>query len=448
MGQSPSDQDVLARRTEDTVLRRMPVSALCAFYRSSAEGPVMIVAPLDACRTVPAVLPEWSVAPQFTRTYEGGHGLKRLVRDDMTRVFIDAPVFTKAGGTLSGLNALWKDLRERRWRGIVLIGLRPDVFGRVRCERVETSGEPRVVEPSRELGRLVPLPSNAEENEVDRFLNLEFVGLTGPALEVRQNIKLTAGTRARSPVLVQGESGTGQKLVARLIHRLGTGELSGEPVWVMCEAVRDGEMELELCGCVPGAKAEAPAGRVGAFTRAGSGTVFIDDVACLSMGDQARLIKILTDGRYTPVGGATSIEFEARLIAATRSELLRLVADGKFRRDLHYRLAALPIRTPALREIPQDIPAIARHLWAQVLAENVTGRDRETLTKQLIGRIDDEVARVLITYDWPGNARELHSYLVRVLTLAREDPKNCDVALFRGALGAGLIPDAGNGTDR
>jgi DNA-binding NtrC family response regulator len=209
-------------------------------------------------------------------------------------------------------------------------------------------------------------------------------------------------------VLILGESGTGKELVARAIHHQSARH-AGPFVPVNCAAIPDTLLESELFGHEKGAFTGADRKRRGLFVEADGGTLFLDEIGDLSPQLQAKLLRSLQERSIRPVGGQQDIRLDLRVIAATHRDLPALVRDGKFREDLYYRLAVLPLRLPSLRERSEDILLLAGHFLARACA---------ALGKTLEG-FDAEASAWLVAHRWPGNVRELENVVERAATLAR-----------------------------
>ncbi len=217
-----------------------------------------------------------------------------------------------------------------------------------------------------------------------------------------------AGTRAT--VLVRGETGTGKELIARAIHA-NSNDAHAPFVAVNCAALPAMLLESELFGHVRGAFTGATGDRKGRFALAGRGTIFLDEIGDTSLDLQAKLLRVLQEREYYPVGADRAEHTEARVLAATHRDLEALVAKGSFRADLYYRLRIVEIALPPLRERAADIPLLARHF--ALLASKAAGKAVPLISPEAIQR--------LITHDWPGNVRELENCLVRALILASGD---------------------------
>jgi hypothetical protein len=442
MGQPGFDEFVVYWGPIDDRPKEAPWSGIAEVCQASAVGPVVIVTPVSQLDAVCQRVPGWDGSGHLVAVYRGKKGLNALVKKRARLLCVDAAnkdfTYKDVTGAMKGITPLRLGQNAKGWHGVILIGLSEEVFSELREDSLPAvRHEPRSRPKGFELGPPYVPPPGTEEDGTEEYpadVDWEFIGQSSSAADVKQRIALVA--REHYPVLVWGEAGTGQKLVARLIHRLARPHEPGRMTSIICAAIAPGRMEAEWCGCVAGACPWAVTGREGAFALSCGGTVYLDDIADLSMGDQAKLVRILTDRRFRLVGGTESVKLEARVIAGTRKNLQARVDAGTFRRDLYDRLNTFPIRTPALRSVPEDIPGIARHLWAQVLAECSHPPDGRVSASQLMGLIDEEVGRLLASVPWPGNARQLHSFLSRVHTLALKDDKSAGIHLVRCALGA------------
>jgi DNA-binding NtrC family response regulator len=214
----------------------------------------------------------------------------------------------------------------------------------------------------------------------------------------------------RTNVLVRGETGTGKELIARAIH-YNSADAEAPFVAVNCTALPATLLESELFGHVKGAFTGATASRRGRFELAGRGTIFLDEIGDTSADFQTKLLRILQEREYYPVGADRPERTEARVIAATHRDLEALVERGEFRQDLYYRLRVMEIRVPPLRERMADVPLLARHLLHR--ASTSLHQREPVLSESAIG--------ALTHYPWPGNVRELENTLTRALVLARGD---------------------------
>lgn len=231
------------------------------------------------------------------------------------------------------------------------------------------------------------------------------VGHDPRMVEIFKVVGQMSATRAN--VIIRGESGTGKELIARAIHE--NSAAASEPfVAVNCTALPSTLLESELFGHVRGAFTGASSDRKGRFALAGKGTLLLDEIGDTSPEFQAKLLRVLQEGEFYPVGAEQAEQTEARVLAATHRDLEELVKEGLFREDLYYRLRVVEILLPPLRERRGDIPELARHLVEK--ASLAVGRPPPTL--------HDDVVQHLVAHDWPGNVRELENCLTRAVVMA------------------------------
>jgi two-component system nitrogen regulation response regulator NtrX len=264
-----------------------------------------------------------------------------------------------------------------------------------------------------------------ENQEFHRQLNAntDITGASVPIKALRQQIKLMAPTNGR--VLIFGESGCGKELIARAIHA-SSPRRDRVFIELNCAAIPEDFIESELFGYRHGAVAgEAPEKR-GTFERADGGTLFLDEVGDMSLKMQAKVLRALDEGRFTPVGATSPVQVDVRVIAATNKDLEEEIARGNFREDFFYRLNVIPFFVPPLRERREDIPLLAREFLREFGREY--GRPRI--------EIGDEAISVLKQYHWPGNVRELKNVIERVLILnpqaLRIERRHLPMLVYRG----------------
>jgi two-component system NtrC family response regulator len=278
-----------------------------------------------------------------------------------------------------------------------------------------------------------PAPQSTRQALDARFDFGAIVGEHPKLLKVLETIGQVARTRA--PVLILGESGTGKELVADAIHR--NSPRAAQPiVKINMGAITPTLFESEMFGHVRGAFTDARSDRKGHVAAASGGTLFLDEIGELQRGDQVKLLRVLQDQRYQPVGASVSQQADLRVVSATNRELAELVAGGDFREDLFYRLNLITIRLPALRERRSDIPLLARHIVAGV-AESYG-----------LGGIALAPAALdwLAAQPWPGNIRQLKQTLERTLLLSGKDQLGQADFLATSAVDEGM-PGARLGVD-
>ena len=231
-----------------------------------------------------------------------------------------------------------------------------------------------------------------------RYTFDDIVAVTPEALEIKELARRVAATDAT--VLLESESGTGKELYAQAIHNASPRH-EGVFVAINCSSFNANMLESELFGYVEGAFTGAKkGGKMGLFEAAAGGTLFLDEISEMDIGLQAKLLRVLQERRFRPVGGVQEIETDVRVIAACNVDLLGYVAQGKFRKDLYYRLNTFPIHIPPLRDRPGDIPALARSILG-----DLSRRLHRAFT------LTDDAVEALCNYNWPGNVRELRNVL-------------------------------------
>jgi two-component system response regulator HydG len=245
------------------------------------------------------------------------------------------------------------------------------------------------------------------KSEIQLLTKREMVG-SSPAW--RRVVEVaTQAAPSMATVLVLGESGTGKELLARYIHDK-SGRAKGPFVAVNCAAIPETILESELFGHEKGAFTGAIAKKDGRFAKATGGTLFLDEIGELSPAVQVKLLRVLQEGEYEPVGGHTQ-RADVRVVAATNRDLLAEVHAGRFREDLYYRLNVIAITAPPLRARREDVPLLVDHFLGLYAAKN--GKPRMTPTRGAMEKILD--------YAWPGNVRELENVIERAVVLARSD---------------------------
>jgi DNA-binding NtrC family response regulator len=249
-------------------------------------------------------------------------------------------------------------------------------------------------------------PNGPTRGELDRqfdFANI--IGEHPKLLRVLATIGQVAATRA--PVLILGESGCGKELVADAIHR-NSPRAALAPVKINMGAVTPSLFESEMFGHVKGAFTDARSERRGHFATAHGSTIFLDEIGELQRPDQVKLLRVLQDQTFTPVGASRSEQADVRVVSATNRELAEMVADGSFREDLFYRLNLITIRLPPLRERRSDIPLLVRHIFGAVAGSY--GLPPAGVTASAMDW--------LVAQPWPGNIRQLRQTLERTMLLA------------------------------
>jgi DNA-binding NtrC family response regulator len=257
------------------------------------------------------------------------------------------------------------------------------------------------------------------ERDAD-FNHYGIVGRGRQMQEVLQYADLVAQTK--STVLVTGETGTGKEMVARLIHHRSA-QCDMPLIKVNCAAIPETLLESELFGHVRGAFTGATMTKRGKFALADGGSIFLDEIGTMSTAIQAKLLRVLQEREFEPLGAERTQRVDVRVIAATNRDLKQMVIDGKFQEDLYYRLNVIPIHIPPLRDRREDIP---------VLIDHFLEKHRQRTGKHITG-VDADVIEALRKYDWPGNVRELENTIERAVVLTQGSLLTTNVISLLGA---------------
>jgi len=244
------------------------------------------------------------------------------------------------------------------------------------------------------------------------------VGKSRPMARLFQLLETVAATS--STILVTGETGSGKEVVARAIHQHSPRRLQ-RFVALNCSAIPETLLEAELFGHVRGAFTGAVGNRQGRLEQAHKGTLFLDEVGTMSGALQMKLLRVLQEREFERIGDAHTIKVDVRFIAATNTDLRRMVSDGAFREDLYYRLNVIPVQIPPLRDRKEDIPLLVQHFLDKFLADAANGGSRPPMT------VSQQAMRHLMAYPWPGNVRQLENAVERAVAFGVGRPQ-IDVA--------------------
>ncbi|MFT5429490.1 MAG: two-component system response regulator HydG [Myxococcota bacterium] len=274
-----------------------------------------------------------------------------------------------------------------------------------------------VVKPFKRHDIVRPVKRALEKQELileNRRLKAELAeskgnrAIIGQSTLMRETLELVDQVAPSSAtVLITGESGTGKELIARATHN-GSGR-SGQFVAVNCAAIPDTILESELFGYEKGAFTGAVGRREGRFERADGGTLFLDEIGEMAPHVQVKLLRVLQEGEIERLGGTQTIKVDCRIVAATNRDLLKEVAEGRFREDLYYRLNVITVPLPPLRDRNEDVPLLAHHFLNIYAKKN----------NKNIGGIEQDALEALTSHTWPGNVRELENVLERAVVLSR-----------------------------
>ncbi len=271
-----------------------------------------------------------------------------------------------------------------------------------------------------EIGRMIAKRRLERENtQLKRALKQRyaFPNIVGKSERMIRVLDLVAQVApSRSTILITGETGTGKELIAKAIHA------NSPRADQMFIAVNSGSLPPELLestlfGHVKGSFTGAIASRKGYFEIANHGTIFFDEIGTISLETQAKLLRVIQEKEFMPLGSGEVIRVDVRILAATNSDLLKLVREGRFREDLYYRLNVINIALPPLRERREDIPALIEHFFDKYCQENDKFLDAQG--RSLL-RFEPDAMQILMDYSWPGNVRELENVVERAVVLATE----------------------------
>jgi two-component system nitrogen regulation response regulator NtrX len=354
----------------------------------------------------------------------GEEALERLGRESFDLLLLDVWLPGK-----DGLQVLEEIRATHPDPAVVMISGHASVEAAVRATKL---GAFDFVEKPLSLEKITLVVGNALTHrrlvERNRALRESIAGpvLIGQsaAIEIlREEIRAAAPTSGR--VLILGENGTGKEVVARSIHAHSTRR--EEPfVEVNCAAIPEELIESELFGHVKGAFTGASGSKKGKFRIADGGTLFLDEIGDMSVKTQAKVLRVLQEQTFEPVGGTASIRVDVRVLAATNKDLTELIREGAFREDLYFRLNVIPLRVPPLRERGEDIRHLARH-FLEEFARNY-GRPVPDLSQDAVVALD--------AYSWPGNVRELRNIIERLTIMG---PRGLITAADLPALVGGTV---------
>ncbi len=242
----------------------------------------------------------------------------------------------------------------------------------------------------------------------DRFHKI--IGQNSKMQKIYTLIETVASTNAT--ILIQGDSGTGKRLIAHAVHHNDILRRDKPFIEVSCGALPETLLESELFGHVKGSFTSAVKDREGRFEAADKGTIFLDEIDAFSPKLQVKLLRALQEGEFERVGDTKTIKIDVRIIAATNQDLKKLIKNGEFREDLYYRLNVIPIYLPPLRERKDDIPFLIEHFLDKCLKK---------IKRKKIKGVSKEVMKIFIAYDWPGNVRELENFIERAVILTKDE---------------------------
>src|SRR6266404_1027452 len=255
----------------------------------------------------------------------------------------------------------------------------------------------------------------------ERFGYSNIIGKSEKLLKVLDLVTQVAASR--STILIQGESGTGKELIAKAIH------LKSQRADKAFVPVNSGSMPVDLLestlfGHMRGAFTSAIASKKGLFEVADQGTIFFDEIGTISLETQTKLLRVIQEREFMPLGSAETVRVNVRIVAATNAALKKLVEEGKFREDLYYRLNVINLALPPLRERKEDIPALVAHFFDKYCRENEKYLDEHNRSRLFF---EPDAMQILMDHTWPGNVRELENVVERAVVLAAQPPVSAEV---------------------
>lgn len=336
----------------------------------------------------------------------GEIGLKKIEKESVDLVLLDVQL-----PGIDGLDSLKKIRKDKPRLPVVMMsghGTIQTALEAIRLGAVDFIEKPlsteRLIVTIRNALHIEELVRENIELKSGSPHGLEIIGSSKVIKDVLEKVRVTAPTNSR--VLISGENGTGKELIARAIHLQSF--RSDKPfIKVNCAAIPAELIESELFGHVKGAFTGAMAARRGKFELADGGTIFLDEIGDMKLEMQSKLLRVLQEGEFEPVGSESTISVDVRVLSATNRNLENMIKEDLFRQDLFYRLAVIPIQLPALRERLEDIPELIKHFSDLVCAEY----------NRMEVDFDESAETLLKKHNWPGNVREIKNTVERLIIL-------------------------------
>ena len=429
----------------------MPESAVAEeLVSSTGKGRILVVDDeLDVCESLDALLGLEGYAVEIALS--AAEGLNKLETRSYDLVLLDLMIPDR-----SGMEVL-REIRDRdRETPVFLITAYGSV--QVAVDALKAGASDYFSKPWDneklliEIDRMISKRRLERENlQLKRALRqrYSFPYIVGKSKGMVRILDLVAQVApSRATILITGETGTGKELIAKAIH---ANSPRAEQMFI---AVNSGSLPPELLestlfGHVKGSFTGAVASRKGYFEIANRGTIFFDEIGTISQDIQAKLLRVIQEKEFMPVGSSETVRVDVRILAATNADLRRLVEEGKFRGDLYYRLNVINVVLPALRERKEDIPPLVEHFFTKYCQEN--DKFLDSAGRSLL-RFEPEAMQVLMDHLWPGNVRELENVIERAVVLASQSTVTVDVLpdhllqacglRLRRAEGGGLPADA------
>jgi two-component system, NtrC family, nitrogen regulation response regulator NtrX len=335
--------------------------------------------------------------------------------DKASKVDYDAILLDIKMPVLDGIEVLENLKAQKITSPVVMVSGHGDVHTAVECTKrgafdflEKPLNRDKLLLTVRNAVRLRQVEEENTELKSRAEKEYQLVGNAAAMAELKAQVERAAPTKAT--VLITGESGTGKELVAREIHRRSS-RAKMPFIQVNCAAIPEELIESELFGHEKGSFTGAVRKQTGKFVAADGGTIFLDEIGDMSLRTQAKVLRVLQEGEVEPVGSATVVKVDVRVIAATNKDLTEEIRGGRFREDLYYRLNVIPIRTPPLRERKEDIPVLANH-FAKLFSEEHNYH---------VKTFADSAVRALQDAPWRGNVRELRNMVERLVIMIPAD---------------------------
>ncbi|NOR13085.1 MAG: response regulator [Candidatus Aminicenantes bacterium] len=340
----------------------------------------------------------------------GEKGLNLLKGDNLGLVFLDILL-----PEMNGIEVLENIQNTEDNTQVIIITAHGSIDMAVKATKL---GAFDFLEKPLTLEKVILTAKNALKQKILEEENIQFreqirakyklIGKSAPIQRLRERTKTAAPTDGR--VLIYGENGTGKELVAQLIHQESPRK-DKRFIQINSAAIPDDLIEIELFGYVRGALPNAVKDKKGKLLLADGGTLFLDEIGDMSLKTQAKLVRVIEEQKYEPIGSTESISIDTRLIAATDKNLKQLIAKNKFREDLYFKLNVIPLYIPPLRERKNDIPLLINYFLEYFTEE--TGKKQKTMNQ--------EAMEAFINYSWPGNVSELINVIERFVIMIKED---------------------------
>ena len=370
-------------------------------------------------RVLTKIISEESDTYLVEEAEDGLHGIEKIKDNDYDLVLCDIKM-----PKMDGVEVLEKAKKIKPEIPFVMISGHGDLDTAVNTMRL---GAFDYISKPPDLNRLLNTVRNALDRKVlvveNKRLkkkvskNHEMIGESAAITHIKEMIEKVAATDAR--VLITGPNGTGKELVAHWLHEKSD-RSSSALIEVNCAAIPSELIESELFGHVKGSFTGANKDRAGKFEAANNGTIFLDEIGDMSLSAQAKVLRALQESRIQRVGSDKDIKVNVRVIAATNKNLKKEILEGRFREDLYHRLAVILIKVPCLNDRRSDIPLLVDHFTDKIATEQ--GNSKKSFSK--------EALKLLESYDWTGNVRELRNVVERLIILGESEVTVSDVKSF------------------